>query len=380
MHSEEGVVFLNNVIPGEEVSYRIRERARGVLWGELLNVVSPSQNRVRPPCPYFGECGGCVFQHIDYAYQQTIKQAILQNDLERIARLKIRLPAVIKSPPYGYRIRARMKGYDDGRIGFIRKGTNKVLPIDHCLLFPELINHFLKQWNGLPKPPFFHQLDIFFNPDSNKLYIYLSHSPEDQAKAIFKSFHNILFSWKGNEEKGVSTLRIKDSTYHVSPDVFFQVNSFQWENMLNVVEKWLKPSQAKIDLYCGAGFFIPLLQAHSQKVFGVENYGFSVQLAQRSFPGAEFLKIPAEKFHFPPAETIILDPPRSGLPKEVIKRILARKYQQIIYISCASAVFSRDLKILLENSYSLENLKIFDLFPQTPHIETIALIERFKSC
>jgi 23S rRNA (uracil1939-C5)-methyltransferase len=375
VRSDDGVVFLNWVIPGEEVIYRIRERARGVLWGELIEVLSPSIKRVIPPCPYFGQCGGCIFQHIDYSMQKTIKRSILQDDLERIGLYKTRLPEVIASPPYHNRVRARMKGSSDGRIGFIRKGTAVVLPIDNCLLFPDAVNRFLEQWNSLPEPPFFHQMDIFFNPDNKKIYIYLSQPPGGEVQKILKGFPGVVFSWKGSEETGVSTLTIRDGSYHVAPDVFFQVNPYHWEAMLDTVEDYLQPAHTMIDLYCGVGFFIPLLQKYAQQVIGVENYGFSVQLAQCSFPAVKFRKLAAEKYQFPAADGIVLDPPRSGLSKQVMKKVLAGQYKKIIYISCASAAFSRDLKVLLENGYRLEGLKIFDLFPQTSHLETIALFE-----
>lgn len=371
LRSDEGVVFVNYVIAGEEVIYRIKEQARGVLWGEVIEVLTPSSHRVKAPCPYFGKCGGCVFQHIDYEQQLTIKEEIFKDDLRRIGGVDCSIHSVQASPPYHNRIRARMKGYEDGRIGFIRKGTNDVLPIDRCLLFPEAINQFLEKWNTLDEPPFFYQLDIFFNPQDKNLYVYLSHPPKEPVKKILESFPGVIFSWKGKEEKGVSQLTIRDTTYYVSPDVFFQVNPYQWENMLATVEKYLEDSPRMIDLYCGVGFFIPLLNARAKEVIGVESYGFSVQLAQKAFPEVEFFKSPSEKFYFPEADTLLVDPPRSGLSRHVMKRIVSGNYKRLIYISCSSATFGRDLKELLENGYRMEEIRAFDLFPQTSHLETI---------
>ena len=374
VRSDEGVVFLNYVIPGEQVTFRIKEKARGVLWGRLLEVLTPSEHRVQAPCPYFGECGGCVFQHINYPYQEIVKREILQNDLERIGGCNIDLPEVIPSPPFHNRIRARMKGHDDGKIGFIRKGTHRVIPINRCLLFPDAVNGFLEKWNALKNPPFFHQMDILMNPHSKKVYIHLSHPPHTRQKETLELFPEILFSWNGNDDTGVSEIKIKNWTYFVSPTVFFQVNPFQWENMLNGVESYLGESRTIIDLYTGVGFFIPLLKKYAQKVIGVESVGLSVKLAERAFgcKGVEFLKTPVEKFHFPEADIIVADPPRSGLSKHVMQHVLRKKYKKIIYMSCSSATFSRDVKVLRENGYRLEDLKIFDLFPQTSHLETLS--------
>lgn len=385
VRSDEGVVFLNYVLPGESVSYRIKDRARGILWGELSDVVTPSEHRVQPPCPYFGQCGGCVFQHIDYPFQEQIKRQILLDDLKRIGHYEpeTALPDIIKSPPYHNRIRARMKAQkkenpaepEDGRIGFIRKGTNTVIPINRCLLFPDPVNRFLEKWNTLEKPPFFFQMDILMNRDSQQVYIHLAHPPYpgQTEEATLKRFPEITFSWAGNDDAGVSTLNIKDWTYFVSPTAFFQVNPFQWENMLNTIESYLEPCDTIIDLYSGVGFFIPLLKKYGKKVIGVESYGYSSDLARRAFgdSGTEFLRIPVEKFIFPRADIVVVDPPRSGLSKYVMNSIIKKKYLKVIYISCSSATFSRDLKVLRENGYQLEALNAFDLFPQTPHLETI---------
>jgi 23S rRNA (uracil1939-C5)-methyltransferase len=401
VRSDEGVVFLNYVLPGEKVAYRVKDRARGILWGELLDVLTPSEHRVQPPCPYFGQCGGCVFQHIDYPFQEQIKRQILLDDLKRIGHYEpgYALPDIIESPPYHNRIRARMKAQkkenpaepEDGRIGFIRKGTNTVIPINRCLLFPDPVNRFLEKWNTLEKPPFFFQMDIFMNRDNQKVYIHLSHPPSpgheaeaeaeaDEEAEILKRFPEITFSWSGNDDAGVSALNIKEWTYLVSPTAFFQVNPFQWENMLDAVELFLEPCDTIIDLYSGVGFFIPLLKKYGKKVIGVESYRYASDLARRAFggsgaSGSEFLRIPVEKFIFPPADIVVVDPPRSGLSKYVLNGILKKRFPKIIYISCSSATFSRDLKALGENGYRLEALKAFDLFPQTPHLETIGLFK-----
>lgn len=397
VRSDEGVVFLNYVLPGESVAYRIKDRARGILWGELLDVLTPSEHRVQPPCPYFGQCGGCVFQHIDYPFQEQIKRQILLDDLKRIGHYipEPALPDIIKSPPFHNRIRARMKAQkkenpaepEDGRIGFIRKSTNTVIPINQCLLFPAPVNRFLEKWNTLAKPPFFFQMDILMNRDSQQVYIHLAHPPypgheaeTEEKEEILKRFPEITFSWPGNDDVGVSALKINDWTYYVSPTAFFQVNPFQWENMLNIVESYLESCDTIIDLYSGVGFFIPLLKKYSKKVIGVESYGYSSDLARRAFggsgaSGSEFLRIPVEKFNFPRADIVVVDPPRSGLSKNVINSIIKKKYAKVIYISCSSATFSRDLKILRENGYQLAALNTLDLFPQTPHLETIGLFE-----
>lgn len=376
VRSRDGVVFLPFVLPGEAVVYRIKERARSILWGELLEVAGPSPHRVEIACPYYGTCGGCAFLHIDYPYQLRIKREILQGDLERIGQFKVEEIKVVPSPPFVYRIRAKWKGYTDGRLGLVEKGTVRVFPIDRCLLLPEPVNDFLKSWNTAVQPPLFVQQDMLWNPTEERLFLHLTPPPSGEQREKLRPYRDVSFSWKGNEDAGVSTLKIKEWTYQVSPAAFFQVNRFNWEAMLNLVEAYCEEVGVAVDLYSGVGFFIPLLQKYAGHTIGVESHGLSVRLAGAAFPGVSFFQMPAEKFHFPAADIILCDPPRSGLSKTVIRQILRNKYRKVIYISCSAAAYARDLKILREGGYRLADINLMDLFPHSPHLEIVSLFMR----
>lgn len=374
VRSSEGVVFLKYVCPGEEVEYTIKERAKGVIWGDVIRIVNPLENRVTPECKYYGECGGCIFSHIPYEEQLKIKQEILINDLKRIGNLDITIKTIYGSEPFKYRIRAKLKGIANGKTGFIRRGTNDVMEINNCNIVNDPINDFIKKWNRSKNPPFFHQLDIFYNINNRITYVHLSGAPGKNEIGFFNSFKNTVFTWRGNEKKGESVLKIKDSKFIVSPGIFFQINKFQWETMFDIVESMLEYSDISIDLYTGTGFFIPLLQKYSKKVIGVENSKLSVDLAERSFPDVLFERLPVEKFDFPEAGQLLVDPPRSGLPKKARDQIIKQKIKNIIYVSCSTSTLARDLKIFKSNGYIIKELNMVDLFPQTSHIETISLL------
>ncbi len=375
IRSEEGIVLLSYVVPGETVKYIIRERAKGINWGSVIEITEPYKKRIVPDCEYYGECGGCVLSHLKYEDQIKIKNDILTDDLKRIGKLESVHIESVRSPEYQYRARAKLKVLPNGKIGMIKKGTNDVIQIDSCLIVAQEINGFINRWNNMEGMPFFHQLDIFFNNTDKKLYVHLSDKPRPEDIKILDSFENTVFSWKGVEYKSESVLEIGKINYTISPDTFFQVNRFQWENMLNIIDSWMKKSGLSIDLYTGNGFFIPLLLKHSDRVIGIENSKRSVELAQRSFKEAEFLRMPVEKFDFPKADTIIIDPPRSGIPKDVIKKILKIKPETIINISCSTATLSRDLSYFVNNRYKIEKMLLIDLFPQTAHMETMTLLK-----
>ncbi len=373
IRSDTGIVFLKYVAPDEVVKYYVKERAKGINWGEVVDILDPHPKRVVSECEYYGECGGCTLSHLKYDDQLEIKSKILINDVLRIGKLDIKPDKIYSSPEFNYRARAKLKGMSNGKIGFIKKGTNEVMEIRNCLTVTSEINRFISLWNSKDTMPFFHQLDILFNRSDNKLYVYLSEKPKMESKEILDSFDDTIFSWRGNEDSAESELKIGEFGYLVSPDTFFQVNMFQWENMLNIADSFIGNNNVSIDLFTGNGFFIPLLLGKSEKVIGIESNRRSVEMAKKKFKEAEFLRIPAEKYSLPDVEQIIVDPPRSGIPKGVMRNIVKVKPESIISISCSTASFARDLSLFVKNGYSLKELVMIDLFPQTAHVETISL-------
>ncbi len=372
------VIFLSHVLPGEKVSYRIKEKAKGIYWGELLGIIEAAPERIEAPCHYYGTCGGCVFQHMEYSTQKQLKQTIFQAEMKRIGKQDVHIDHYYESPPFQYRIRGRLKGHQSGRVGFIRKGTHHVYPIDHCLLFTEEMNHFLAQWNNLDSPPFFFQQDILNNPWSGDLLSYLSHPPTAAQEKIISVIPSIHFSWKNNDDRALN-YPVKKVEYQVKGSTFFQVNRHQHSHMLDFVEANLFHGKQAIDLYSGVGFFIPLLDRYFDQVTAVENHKESVSLARKSFPESDFIESSVDRFSFYPADLVILDPPRSGLSKYVMKNLLQFKYHRLIYISCSTATFARDSKHLIENGYTLDQLALIDLFPQTSHIEVMSVFTRSTS-
>jgi 23S rRNA (uracil1939-C5)-methyltransferase len=188
-------------------------------------------------------------------------------------------------------------------------------------------------------------------------------------------FGSTEFSWKGKNDN-YGTISVDDYKYSVKSSSFFQVNRYQHSNMLKFVKDNLFKSKKIIDLYSGVGFFIPLLLKYSKEVIGVESFKESTELSKKSFPEAIIINNNVDKYQFEDSDIIIADPPRSGLSQYVMKNILKYKYNRFIYISCSSATFARDAKILTGNGYNLKRLSLLDLFPQTSHIEILSVFDR----
>jgi len=371
----DGVVFLTGVLPQERVRYRVRERSRGVLWGELLEVEEPSPDRREPPCSHFGHCGGCTFQHMAFPRQLGIKKEIFAEDFRRIAGIEMGGLESVSSPPFAYRVRARFKAAPGGRIGFVRKGTTRVLPLDRCLLVVDEINEFLGRWNARERPPFFHQLDVLWNPTRRKTWVHLSPPPGPRALDFLRGFDGVGFIWKGCGDEGVSSMTAGRHEYSVSPAVFFQVNRFMWAALQTEVDSHLRPVNSALDLYSGVGFFLPSLLARARRVTAVEQEGQAVELLRRRFPSVSTIVSPLEKCTLPRVDVAIVDPPRSGLSQRVLREIAARRIPRLIYVSCASATLARDVAWLGGRGYKLQGVRTLDQFPQTPHLESVSLLE-----
>jgi len=373
LNSPAGSINIHYAIEGEEIEFRIKEESKGKLWGEILQVISPSKHRVEVKCPIYNSCGGCNLLHINYKHQLKYKKEILKKNIDSFFNFSEKDINIISSPPFNYRLRAKLKGREDGKIGFIEKGKTSVIKIEECLLYHKRINNFIRKWNESDKMPFIHQVDLFYNLTEEHLYAYLSENPLSNFPYDF--FEKTTFSYKGKEEDSISEIKVKDFKYKVSPVSFFQSNIFLLEKMLETVDSYIEQGDTAIDLYSGIGFFIPVLKNKFKKIYAVESNKFSFKLLKENFPDIKAYRIVSSNFSFPPADLILLDPPRSGVDERTMKRIVKKGYKKIIYISCSQRGFSKDSKILSENNYSLKKLSLLDLFPHTPYFETIALFE-----
>ncbi len=381
IESPEGDVNIHYTVPGEFIEYEIIEKSEGKLWGKILSIEKKSPYRVDIRCNHYKICGGCNLMHLDYEYQIKHKKERFISSLEKSLNHNIKIDKIYTENPFNYRVKAKLKGIEPtGKTGFIKKGRTDVVQIDRCYLFHEKLNDFISIWNNMENPPFVHQIDIFYNISNGKTYVFLSHKPKDVD--FMKNFgENTVFMYPGDVNEPIK-VKIGKFGYQSLPQLFFQVNYFFWKILQNEVEKQIQDINKKekhdfaIDLYSGVGFFSPILKKYYKDVLGVESSEISVKLAKESFPEIKFIKTPAERFSFPKADLIFLDPPRSGLGEKILDKIIKKRYKNIIYLSCSYRSLSKDIKVLENNGYILKNIVLFDMFPHTPHIESLIVLER----
>jgi 23S rRNA (uracil1939-C5)-methyltransferase len=318
-------VFVPYVIDGEVVSARVLREHKKFLEAELETLLASSPDRVEPRCPYFGRCGGCVYQHIEYDHQLALKWRQLKETLRRIGKLEnVPMRPFIPSPlDYGYRNRITVH-VDDGVIGFFRRESNTLLDVEHCPIASAEVNAQLAQLRRT--------------------------RPRD----------------------GHYTLRAHDG-----PRIFVQANDAVGSSLLDLVERIAASADLLIDGYCGAGFFSKRLRSRFRKVIGIDWDQHAIAVAQRDAqPNEEYIagnietELPRFLQENEESAVVILDPPAVGLTDSIRHALRVHPPAQLIYISCNPGTLARDLAAM-EKMFHCESVTPLDMFPQTAEIEVI---------
>jgi 23S rRNA (uracil1939-C5)-methyltransferase len=368
------VVLLPYVLPGETVRAQAGYMKNGVMRAGASEIVEANPRRTQPGCEYFGECGGCQYQHAEYSLQLEQKRDILLETLLRLGGIRYvhEIPAV-SSEPWQYRNRVQLH-FDERSVGFHKLGSHALCGIDHCPISSPVLNEVIGKLRDAVKrpewPKFLRSLEVFTNEREVQLNIL------DSMRPVAARFFEWCRSFLPQFAPGALEYPAAGHTFRISRGSFFQVNRFLVDQLVEVALSGLEGQRA-IDLHAGVGLFtLPLAQR-----FG------SVQAVERSGPahrdlewnaqasGREIrtVKGSAEDFIRELKETpdaIVADPPRAGLGKELTAELLRVRAPQVIVVSCDPTTLARDLKSLSE-VYEIERMTLVDLFPQTFHFETV---------
>jgi len=350
---EGKAVFVTGGLPGELVRVAVEEDRAHFARARLLQVIEPSPDRITPPCPHFGwdaaSCGGCHWQHIDYAAQLRFKTAIVREQLQRLGHIPDPpVRDILPSPAiWQYRNHAQFHVTSDGRLGFQAARSHRVVPIDQCLILEPALQAWLQAQR---------QVD---------------HSDERRRSVRASSLQ----------------LLISNFQFHVSPDSFFQVNTSLIDTLVDQVltKLELSATDTVLDAYCGVGLFSRFIAPQVAHIIGVESSvsaqaDFALNLA--GFANVEFRfgrveqVLPKITTHF---DAALFDPPRAGCGPQVIDAVVAQPIDRVVMVSCDPATLARDMRQLIDHRYTLIEVQPIDLFPHTYHIETIAVLRRVKA-
>lgn len=362
--ADEFVIFVPFTAPKDVVEIEIVERKKKFARGRLLNVIEPSYQRVQPRCRYYGRCGGCSYQHIDYQYQLKMKQKQVEDTFSKIGGVfQPQVNEFIGSPRiYEYRGKAGLHAEKTARgfkLGFMDVTGGRVVDIEHCEIMDQFINDQILQIRT--------KEDVLCGNDDD-LTIW-SGLPDRLAESIVRV--------------------VKGLDFLVPRTGFFQANLYLTDRMVDEICCLIGPKKRGtiVDACCGSGLFSIFSASYAEQVIGIEINEKSVKYARINADKhlirnvnyicgdvEDVLKDMASRGDA--VDLIILDPPRTGLSPGTLNAISRLKSQDVIYISCNPATQARDVKLLGVCGYALQSLQPLDMFPQTEHIETIGLLRR----
>ena len=408
-------VFVTGACPGDTVEADVVADHGRFLRAKVASVLDPSPQRVTPPCPYFGECGGCQWQHIAYDAQVSAKRQAVADALERIGHVSDYelCPTVVGTSPYGYRNKAEFTVCSESgevRLGYLALGGHRVVPVAACLMLPAAYKKAPKALGGVLR---------FLSGDPasavSRVSLRVAHNrpdvevdlwgppgpfPRPAAARAFTSavgatsVTRALLKGRPGERrvarvevlagKGVWRERLGSLDYLVSAPSFFQVNTKAAEKLVALVLDDLQPSSRDriLDVYAGVGTFTLPLAARAGETVAIEVEGSAIRDLRRNVershlrtvivPGDAGMQLEGlGRF-----DAAVVDPPRSGMRPAALRHLISSGPSRLVYVSCDPATLARDAAVLRSAGYELLRATPVDLFPQTYHIETVALFSR----
>jgi 23S rRNA (uracil1939-C5)-methyltransferase len=362
--ADDLTIFVPLAAAGDRLAVRLGQIKGRTAFAEIESIIEPSTERGIPSCKYFGTCGGCDFQQLSYERQLAAKVEIVRDSLHRIGKIEIDDLPIIPSPlPLGYRTRA-LWHVDTrlGRMGYHRRNSHDVVDIDHCPILDPALDATLQRFRSESGAGRFWAeksiVEAAVGTDGN-----VSINSPDLPKAV--------------QEIAVAAA---GEIYRFDARSFFQGNLSVVDELIEAATTGAAGEHA-VDLYCGVGLFSLPLARRFKKVTGVESNERAIEFAAKNATAANLTNVKffaegVSKFLFNrnagQPDFVLLDPPRAGTEKNVIKRIIQLQPKAVSYVACDPAILARDLRRLLDGGYSIDSITALDLFPQTHHVEVVA--------
>jgi len=396
--SPDGVIFVPYTAPSDIIELTLTKKKKRHAFGKMTKLLQESPSRTTPVCPYYGTCGGCTLQHLNYPTQLAYKRKFVQDSLTRIGKINIQVPPVHPAEKllhYRRHINLRLiKKEQHFQATYTQNDNITPLAITSCSLFSQdtTLSHLQTLCSSLSNLDI-QEASVRLIKEDTKVFLaftftpiipenfailaeqYLSLHPHISG-ILAKTPHNTLTF--GNCD---TTLQLDNLTIHYSPYGFIQTHPQVMTKLYAAIQKMVSPTSKQIlDLYCGVGITSLLLAKSHKKVLGIEAHRETVELAKKNaeennaqidFKQArveELLPQLLQDNHF---DTVLLNPPRTGLAPTVLQHLLNAKIPEILYVSCMPPTLARDLQLLCNNAYQIKEMQLFDMFPQTTHVETL---------
>ena len=426
----ERVVFIPHSLPGDLIKIKVVEIKKRLAFGELLEILEPSTDRIKPSCPHAKTCGGCQFQHLQYTAQLEWKRQQVYDAMKRIGKLDVKvLPTLGMENPYHYRNNSQMPfGDESGELilGFFKPGSHEIIDVETCEIQHPLITKLaltlkrivselkIEPYDRAKHKGILRHAVIRVSFAKKELMLILVTNTHDlphkeqlinqltnEVPELVSVIHNVN-SQKTNVVMGRKTEvlwgnshlidTIGHLSYAISPRSFFQVNPLQTEVLYDLVREEMHPNDKGIilDLYCGAGTIGLYLAADAKRIIGVESFADAVKDANynaelNGIKNAKFVvgkaenELPKIMDNYDDVSAVVVDPPRKGCDAKLLETLNMAKVPQIVYVSCNPSTLARDLAVLVEGGYSIDSVQPIDMFPWTRHVETVVLLSQRKA-
>jgi len=370
---DDFVIFVKRAVCNDKVKVRIVSKSKKYAQASIISVVENSVHRENPKCPYYYQCGGCSFLHVNYDYEKKKKE-------EYVKRLFKRDFDVYDTSEYNYRTKVILH-VKNGELGFYKEHSNEVVSVDSCLLLDDKINKVYKALKNINLENVTEIMIRLSNTNEIMLSIDGEITEDDMNyvvnnNVIVKSVYINNALVYGDEY----ILNVIDGReYSIYPMSFFQVNLDGMKKIYDVVEKYAGVGSRLLDLYCGTGSIGIYLSSNFNEVYGVEINSDAIRNALinvdlNNLNNIKFLTGDSSCFEEVYYDVIVVDPPRNGLNSNTISKINDMEPKRIVYVSCDVNTLKRDIELLKQ--YNVSNMSVIHMFPRTNHFECVVLLSR----
>jgi len=367
------VVFVAGALPAERVAVEVVGGGRGFARARVVDVLDPAPGRVEPPCPMVARgCGGCGWQHVDPATQRDLKETIVVDALRRIGGLDDPpVDETVALPATHYRTSLRVVGAA-GRPALRRRGSHEPVPLDGCAVAHPLLDDLLRTGTFADGV----EVDLRAGARTAERLALATPTARDlvlpaDVVAVGADDPDAVRAARYHEE-------VAGERYRVSAGAFFQVRPDGADELARLVLAAVDGAEKAVDLYAGVGLFARLLALGGSRVVAVEGNRAAARDARHNLAGlpARVVACDVRRFRPVPADVVVADPSRAGLGRAGTAAVVGGAPRRVVLVSCDPASLARDVALLADAGYLLAKVTLVDLFPHTPHVETVAVLDR----
>ena len=403
------VIFIQGGVTEDELEIKIIKVAKGYYVARTERIISPSRHRIAPDCKAFLRCGGCIYRHISYEYENELKRQRVENEFKRV-KLDVKVNNVISAKKEGYRNKLQCPVSESGDVGFYASRTHDIIPVSACALQEELtlsVYSFLTEYIKENKPDGLRHIYVRCGVNTVEVMVCLvckkngfkgDKALAEKIMTDFPEVKSVILNVNPDETnvvlgKKCITLAGKDTIddvlcglkYTISPLSFYQVNHSCTELLYKCASDFadIQPEDTVVDLYCGIGTVGLSVTAGKdfKKLIGVEVIPDAVENAKRNaeqngVKNAEFICSKAEDCTFPSPDVLLIDPPRKGCAPSLIEYIGKLLPKKIVYISCSPDTLARDCAQFVKLGYTMSDIQPFNMFERTEHVESVVCLTR----